>query len=134
MGAMLAAGGPEVGTPPDMLPGNAPQAAPMTTPEAPEGLREAAKVDVMLAVKVLERALPAFGFETKEGKTILNTLKSFSKVFGTSEQSTEELMPAEIQSLLQSMPQGAGGGPSPAPAPTASAPGGTLPPGASPAA
>lgn len=134
MQAMLGAGAPGAGTPPDTLPGNAPQAAPMTTPEAPEGLREAAKVDVMLAVKVLERALPAFGFDTKEGKAILNSLKSFSKVFGTSEQSTQELMPAEIQSLMQTMPQGAGGGPGAAPAPTAPAPGGVMPPGASPAA
>lgn len=134
MGAMLGAGSPETGTPPNVLPGGAPEAAPMTTPEAPEGLREAAKVDVMLAVKVLERALPAFGFDTKEGKAILNTLKSFSKVFGTSEQSTSELMPAEIQSLMQQMPQGAGGGPGAVPAPTAPAPGGMVPPGAPPAA
>lgn len=131
MGAMLGAGGPGAGTPPESLAGNAPQAAPMATPEAPEGLREAAKVDVMLAVKVLERALPAFGFDTKEGKAILNALKSFSKVFGSSEGSTQELMPAEIQQLMQQMPQGAGGGPGAAPAPTATpAPGGTAPPGA----
>lgn len=124
MGAMLGAGGPGAGAPPDMLPGESPQAAPMTTPEAPEGLREAAKVDVMLAVKVLERALPAFGFDTKEGRAILNTLKSFSKVFGMSEQSTAELMPAELQSLMQQMPAGEGGSPGAAPAPTASPPGG----------
>lgn len=102
--------------------GNSPQAAPMTTPQAPEGLREAAKVDVMLATKVLERALPAFGFDTREGKAILNTLKSFSKIFGSTEQSTQELMPAEIQNLLSQMPQGAGGAPGGQPMP--------MPPGA----
>lgn len=131
---MLGADTAQEGAAPGMLPGGAPEAAPMTTPEAPEGLREAAKVDVMLAVKVLERALPAFGFDTKEGKVILNSLKSFSKVFGTSEQSTQELMPAEIQSLMQQMPQGAGGSPGAVPAPTASAPAGMMPAGASPAA
>lgn len=136
MGAMLGAGTPGApGATPDTLPGNSPQAAPMATPEPPAGLREAAKVDVMLAVKVLERALPAFGFDTTEGKAILDTLKKFSKVFGASEASTQELMPAEIQTLLQQLPQGAGGGPGAAPAPAAApAPGGVMPPGAPPAA
>ena len=128
MSAMLGRSPAGDSSPP--MPGNSPQAAPMTTPEPPEGLRAAAKVDVMLAVKVLERALPAFGFDTKEGKVILNTLRSFSKIFGSSESQTEELMPAELQSLMQQMPQGAGGGPTPAAPPTATPPGGMTPPGA----
>lgn len=105
-----------------------PQASPMMTPQAPEGLREAAKIDVMLATKVLERALPAFGFDTKEGSAILNALRSFSKVFGKSQSESQDLMPAEIQNLLSQMPQGAGGAPSGAPPPMPQGAGAAPPP------
>lgn len=108
--------------------GNSPQAAPMTTPQAPDGLREAAKVDVMLATKVLERALPAFGFDSREGQAILNTLRSFSKLFGKSESDTQELVPAEIQNLLQQMPKGAGGSPGGSPMPPPPGAGASMPP------
>lgn len=131
MKAMLA--GP--GTQPEMAPplggGSSPAASPMLTSQAPEGLREAAKVDVMLATKVLERALPAFGFDTKEGKAILNALRSFGSVFGQSQSTAEQLMPAELQQLMQSVSAGSSGGPPTAPpAPTASPmpPGGMPPP------
>lgn len=121
------------GSPPEVAPplggGSSPAAAPMLTSQAPEGLREAAKVDVMLATKVLERALPAFGFDTKEGKAILNALKSFGNVFGTSASTAEQLMPAELQQLMQSVSAGPGGGPPTAPTPPTASP---MPPGGAP--
>lgn len=131
MKAMLASSGGQPEMPPPLGGGSSPAAAPMLTSQAPEGLREAAKVDVMLATKVLERALPAFGFDTKEGKAILNALRSFGSVFGQSQSTAEQLMPAELQQLMQSMSAGPGGGPPAAPpAPTASPmpPAGAMPP------
>lgn len=124
MKAMLASSGGQPEMAPPLGGGSSPAAAPMLTSQAPEGLREAAKVDVMLATKVLERALPAFGFDTKEGKAILNALRSFGSVFGQSQSNAEQLMPAELQQLMQSMSPASGAPTAPpaSPMPAAGAP------------
>jgi hypothetical protein len=107
--------------PPGAPPEQPPAAAPMMTPRKPEGAQEDSKVNCLLAQKLLERALPAFGSGAEEGKAILKAISALAKAFGKSESATEELTPAEKMQMLQGL---AGPGAPPKP------PQGAPPPGA----
>lgn len=120
---------PDQGAPIDGAPG----AAPMMTPQAPAGELAEAKMNVLMAVKVLERSLAAFGSTSKEGKAVLKSIKSLSTEFGADESQSEEMMPAELKQLLAGLsgpgqPPG-GGGPPPGGPPGGGAPPGGPPPG-----
>lgn len=82
-------------------------ASPMPQPQEKEGLKEAARVNIHIAMNMLEQALPVFGSETKEGKNVLKALNQLSKDFGDSD--TSDLHPAEIRQLVGAMPQSGGG-------------------------
>jgi hypothetical protein len=131
------AASPEVmqanGAPPP--PGSGADAAPaaggMMTPQAPAGEQEGAKADVLMAQKMLERALPKFGSGDKRGKAILKSIASLAREFGKEEGQTEELMPAEIKQLLQGL-AGPGAPPKPPPGAQGAPPPGAPPPGAPP--
>jgi len=99
----------------------APAAAPMMTPQQPKGDQEGAKVDVLMAIKMLEKALPKYGSGEPGGKAILKAITALGKEFGKEEGQTEELMPAEIKALLQGV-AGPGAPPKP-PQPAAPPPG-----------
>jgi hypothetical protein len=75
----------------------------MMAPQKPNGAQEKAKVDCLLAVKMLERALPPYGSSSKEGKAILDCITKLGKVFGKEEGETSELMPTELKALLQGL-------------------------------
>jgi len=114
-----------------MQPGQTPppSAAPMLSPQKKEGTEEDGAVNAMLAKKLLERALPAFGTSDAKGQAILKALTALAKAFGKDESSTEELTPAEKMQMLQGLagpgqppqgkppggapPQGAGAPPPP---------------------
>jgi hypothetical protein len=87
--------------------GPKPGAAPMAKPQEKEGLREAARVNIHIAMNMLEQALPVFGSESKEGKSVLKILNALSKEFGESDAS--DLVPAEILQMNKSLPQAGGG-------------------------
>lgn len=95
-------GGPEA-TPP--VP------APMATPEPKEGLRQAAMVNVQMAIDLLTQSLPALGSTSDEGDAVLNAVKTLSKRFGKSESKTKELIPAEILQMIKTLPQAGGRSP-----------------------
>jgi hypothetical protein len=101
----------------------------MMSPQKPEGAQEDSKVNCLLAQKLLERALPAFGSGAEEGKAILKAISALAKAFGKSESSTEELTPAEKMQMLQGL---AGPGAPPKGAPPGAGAGGPPPPGAAP--
>lgn len=79
----------------------------MPQPQEKEGIKEAARVNIHIAMNMLEQALPAFGSETKEGKNVLKALNGLAKDFGDSD--TSDLHPAEIRQLVGAMPQSGGG-------------------------
>ena len=64
---------PEAAGPGDA--GAPPMSAPMSTPEPKMGNREAAMINVSMALDLLEQSLPALGSETPEGKSILQVLR-----------------------------------------------------------
>ena len=87
--------------------GPKPGGAPMAKPQQKEGIKEAARVNIHIAMNMLEQALPAFGSESKEGKSVLKILSMLSKEFG--KQDASDLVPAEVLQMNKSLPQAGGG-------------------------
>lgn len=91
--------------------GPPPMPMPMSTPEPQAGVREAALVNISMALDLIEQALPALGSESMEGKKALSALASLTSVLGPKKQRAGELQNAEILQLLQNLPQAGGGTP-----------------------
>jgi len=124
-------GGPQgAGGQPPGVPGSAPVASPMSTPEPKEGDKMGAYVQIQMAMDLLEKTLPALGSESEEGSSILDALKGLGKQFGDKRDKSKELVPAELMSLMGQMPKGpaAGGGAPPPAVPGAGGPGAMPPP------
>lgn len=85
-----------------------PMASPMSTPEPKMGNREAAMINLAMAMDLLEQALPALGSETEEGQKILGAIRTMTGVIGPKKSKTNELQPAEIMQMLQTLPQAGG--------------------------
>jgi len=79
----------------------------MPQPQKKEGIKEAAMVNVHIAMNMLEQALPVFGTESKEGQKVLDVLRMLGKSFG--KQDSGDLVPAEIRQMVASLPQSGGG-------------------------
>ena len=98
-----------------------PGGAPMSSPQPNHGERQNAMVNVNLAMDLLEQTPPALGSESPEGQAVLQCLSGLSKKFGHSRAKTQELVPAELMQLMQSLPHTSGapgmpqpgGGPAP---------------------
>jgi hypothetical protein len=102
-------GAPPPGAPPAMTP--PPMPSPMSTPEPKAGQREAALINVSMALDLIEQSLPAIGSETPEGQSLMSALSKLSSVLGPKKQKAGELQSAEILQLLQNLPQAGGGSP-----------------------
>jgi hypothetical protein len=89
----------------------APMSSPMTTPEPQEGNMEQARLNVMMALDMLQNALQEFGMESEEGMALQKVVGDITNQFGQRESSTRELMPAEIMNLIQTLPQAGGATP-----------------------
>lgn len=81
-------------------PGAGPTPSPMSTPQPNDGLKQAGRVDVQIARKKLEESLPKLSSESEEGRAVLKALSTLSAAFGKTEAKDEELIPAEVLSLL----------------------------------
>jgi hypothetical protein len=79
----------------------------MAKPQEKEGLKEAARVNIHIAMNMLEQALPVFGSESKEGKSVLKILSMLGKEFGKADAS--DLVPAEVLQMNKALPQAGGG-------------------------
>ena len=102
------------------------------------GTREAALINVGMAMDLIEQSLPAIGSESEEGQKLVGALRSLSGVLGGRRQKVGELQNAEILQLLQQLPQAGGATPemkamAGMPAVPGMAPGGGAPPPAMPA-
>lgn len=90
-------------------PSAAPKGAPMSNEVPKEGDKLAAKNQVTVAMTMLEQALMALGSHSEEGRVVMDTLMKLSKYFH--KQENNELVPAQLMSMMQSMPQVGGGTP-----------------------
>ena len=104
-----------------------PMASPMSTPEPKMGSKEAAMINLGMAMDLLEQSLPAVGSETEEGVKILNAIRVLNGILGPRKNKTNELQQSEILQMLQTLPQA--GGASPAGRAIAQAPIQGMPPG-----
>jgi hypothetical protein len=86
----------------------APAAAPMSTPEPKMGNQEAARINLSMALDLLEQSLPAFGSGSEEGQKVLSALRTINAVLGPRKNKTNELQQSEILQMLQSLPQAGG--------------------------
>lgn len=107
--AKLAGGGAgaKPGGMPGMPQGPKPGGTPMAKPQEKEGKKEAARVNIHIAMNMLEQALPVFGSESKEGKSVLKILGMLAKDFG--KQDASDLVPAEVLQMNKQLPQAGGG-------------------------
>lgn len=105
-----------------------PMASPMSTPEEKKGEQEKARLNIMMALDMLQSAVGAFAPDTEEGKTIEKVVADITRRFGERESSTRELMPTEILNLIQNLPQAGGATPGQREALQAPAAGTTAPP------
>jgi hypothetical protein len=85
-----------------------PMSSPMSTPEPKMGNREAAMINISMAMDLLEQSLPALGSESPEGQKVLGAIRGMSSVIGPKKSKTNELQPAEIMQMLQTLPQAGG--------------------------
>lgn len=108
-------------------PDTMPMASPMSTPEPKMGSKEAAMINLGMAMDLLEQSLPAVGSETEEGARILNAIRVLNGILGQRKNKTNELQQSEILQMLQTLPQA--GGASPAGRAIAQAPIPGMPPG-----
>jgi hypothetical protein len=108
--------------------GTAPMASPMSTPEPKRGEEEAARLNVMMALDMLQQAMAAFDMNSPETKTIEKVVADITRRFGEREADTRRLMPSEIIQMIQSLPQAGGATPGQREAMSAPIAGTTAPP------
>lgn len=59
-----------------------PMASPMSTPEPKTGSREAALINIGMAMDLIEQSIAAIGSDSAEGQKVLSALKSLTAVIG----------------------------------------------------
>lgn len=89
----------------------APMPSPMSTPEPQAGNNEQARLNVMMALDMLQNALQTFGMQSEEGMALQDVVSKITAKFGERESDTRQLMPAEIMNLVQTLPQAGGATP-----------------------
>jgi len=88
-----------------------PMPSPMSTPEPQAGNMEQARLNVMMALDMLQAALQTFGMQSEEGESLQEAISEIAGKFGERESDTRQLMPAEIMNLIQTLPQAGGATP-----------------------
>ena len=88
-----------------------PMASPMSTPEPKMGSKEAAMINIGMAMDLIEQSLPALGSESEEGQKALAAIRSLTGVMGPRKNKTNELQQSEILQMLQTLPQAGGATP-----------------------
>jgi hypothetical protein len=88
-----------------------PMASPMSTPEPKMGSKEAAMINLGMAMDLLEQSLPALGSESMEGQKALNAIRVLNGILGQRKNRTNELQQSEILQMLQTLPQAGGASP-----------------------
>lgn len=102
------------GISPEMAPSDAetpPTASPMSTPEPKMGSKEAAMINLSMAMDLLEQSLPALGSESEEGQKALRAITVLNGIIGQRKSKTNQLQQSEILQMLQTLPQAGGAAP-----------------------
>lgn len=105
-----------------------PMASPMTTPEPAKGEEEKARLNIMMALDMLQSAMGVFAPDSKESKTVEKLVADITRTFGERESDTRRLIPTEILQMIQTLPQAGGATPGQRTAAMAPVEGATAPP------
>ena len=88
-----------------------PTAAPMSTPEPKMGSREAAMINLSMAMDLLEQSLPALGSESEEGQKAIRAITVLNGILGQRKSKVDDLQQSEILQMLQTLPKAGGATP-----------------------
>lgn len=88
-----------------------PTASPMSTPEPKMGSKEAAMINLGMAMDLLEQSLPALGSESEEGQKALRAITVLNGILGARKPKVNQLQQSEILQMLQTLPQAGGAAP-----------------------
>lgn len=88
-----------------------PMASPMSTPEPKMGSKEAAMINIGMAMDLIEQSLPAIGSESEEGQKAIAAIRALTGLVGPRKGRINELQQSEILQMLQSLPQAGGATP-----------------------
>ena len=80
----------------------------MSTPQPAQGDTQSAMVTIHIAMAMLAQTIQPLGPESEEGRTVMTCLQNLSKKFGESKSKSQELVPAELMQLMQTLPQAGG--------------------------
>jgi hypothetical protein len=81
------------------------------TPQEPKGEQASADAGVMIAIRLLERALVAHGSKSEKGQAIHGCIGKLTKAFSADEDQSLSIMPAEVKTALMAPSGEPGGGP-----------------------
>jgi hypothetical protein len=101
--------------------GGAPAASGMMVPQAPEGDIESAKLDMYLAMRLLDRSVGKIGRKSEEADVAMRARAILTKIVGRHEEESEKFSDADIKRMILTLagpsapqapqsPQGQGGG------------------------
>jgi hypothetical protein len=88
-----------------------PMASPMSTPEPKKGEEERARLNVLMALDLLQQSMSFFDPKSREASAIESALTDLTRSFGEREQSLRQMMPAEIIQMIETLPQAGGATP-----------------------
>lgn len=88
-----------------------PMASPMSTPEPKKGEQERARLNVLMALDLLQQSMSFFEPKSKEAGAIESVISDLTRAFGEREQSLRQMMPAEIMQMIETLPQAGGATP-----------------------
>jgi hypothetical protein len=100
----------------------------MSTPEPAKGEEEKARLNIMMALDMLQSAMGVFQADSKEAKTVEKLVADITRTFGERESETRQLIPSEILQMIQTLPQAGGATPGQRTAAMAPVEGATAPP------
>src|SRR5208283_2000352 len=89
--------------PPGMPSEPPPAAAPMMSPQKPEGKQQDAAVKAQLAMRLLDMAIGAYGTSDDKGAALLKAQTILRKAFGKHEEEDKQLTDAERMMMGQSL-------------------------------
>ena len=120
LGGGMGGGMPGMPGPAASMPGMPPEAQRFpnlggsAAPQDPKGTVEMAKVNLKIAIHLLEQAIPVFGTQSPQGKAVMSALSSLAKDFGKNE--AEDLTNSQLMNMFSQMQK------------TQGPPGGQIPP------
>ena len=110
------------GAPPMGGPEPSPAAAPTMTPQEPKGEQASSDAKIIMIRRIAEQALSAYQKDHEKYKALLSVITTLTKAFKIGEDKAEQIVPAEVKTMLMGPSGDANPSPGPAAKPQGAAP------------